>query len=80
MLVDLVNIWSIFGHVLGDWAQDLPGGRDLLCHAAWTPPGYYYGMQSRQLLLTQKHEIEPFRRMDIGDLEYNQRQSKTKQL
>ena len=46
ILIDLVNIWSIFGHVLGNWAQGLAWGGDLVCHAAWTPPGHYYGMQS----------------------------------
>ena len=40
------NILSIFGHVLGNWAQGLAWGGDLVCHADWTPPGYYYGMQS----------------------------------
>ena len=33
----LVNIWSIFGHVLSNWAQRLAWGGDLVCHAAWTP-------------------------------------------
>ena len=38
-LLDFVNIWSIFGHVLGNWAQGLAWGGDLVCHAAWAPRG-----------------------------------------
>ena len=43
---DLVNIWSIFGHVLGNWAQGLAWGGRFGLSRGLGPPGYYYGMQS----------------------------------
>ena len=37
MLIEFVNIWSIFGHVLGNWAQGLAWEGDLVCHVDLDP-------------------------------------------